>query len=116
MRAPLRGRKLLAHAVRRGSRVRVERRLRLALPAQRHMTINAALLEFHKVRLVAVARIGKHDFRLGPEAVLHLVEQRHHLALVGGLRPDIGRDNNLMFPIDRQLCVVGLCCKVRPDW
>ena len=81
-----------------------------ALPSRpsAHMAINATPLEGHQVRLVAVARVSEHDIGLGPEGLLHLIEQRQHPALVRGLWTDLRCGNDLVLRVHRRLCVVTL--------
>ena len=72
--------------------------------------INAALLQHHQVRLVAVARVSDS----GSTPKLSLTRRAMGAsALVAGLRLDIGGDDELVRLIDQRLRVVALLESLR---
>ena len=70
--------------LRRRKRLRIDVHPFLALPPQRHVTIDATFLKRGQVLLVAVARVRQNRTGLDPECLLHPIQQREHKALIGG--------------------------------
>ena len=87
----------------------VSRDSSLALSPQRHMGIDTALLQCHQVRLVAATRIGQHTTSGCPSKVSFTSSSiGHQMTRGAGVRIDLRRHNELLLPIDHDLCVVTL--------
>ena len=80
----------------------------LALPARRHIPVNAPLFQVGQVPLVAVPRIGQHRLRLRGERLLYRVEQHRQLTLVARVRRQVRRHHQLVLRVHRHLRVVAL--------